>query len=83
MVFNGSHYDNIIGKTSIIQIGTGMNFLEHNDDGDSNKGSDSDIGGDNGETVHENSHSNDGENGVDEDSDREENDSGVIVIIQF
>jgi hypothetical protein len=38
MVFNGSHYDNIVGKTSITQIETETNFLEHNEDGDSNKG---------------------------------------------
>ena len=60
-----------------------MNFLEHNDDGDSNKGSDSDIGGDNGEKVHENSqgpHS-DGENGVDEDPGREENDCDNSLLL--
>ena len=51
MVFNGNHYDNIVGKTSITQIGTRMDFHEQNDDGDSNKDSDSDIGGDNSEKV--------------------------------
>ena len=53
MVFNGSHYDNVVGKTSITQIETGMNFLEHNEDGDSNRSYYSNIGGDNGEQVHE------------------------------